>query len=55
MKNKIISLNIFELSEEFRRDPKKEFELAIVIESSVFEILRLDCIKSECQTTKYSA
>ena len=31
-------------SEEFRRDSKPEFELAMVNEPSVFELLRFDCI-----------
>ena len=33
-----------ELAEEFRRD-KNEFELAMVNEPSVFELLRFDCIE----------
>ena len=43
MINKKISLNIcfLEISEEFRRD-KTEFELAMVTEPSVFELLRFD-------------
>ena len=32
------------LSEEFRRDSKNEFELAIVNDPSVFEPSRFDCI-----------
>ena len=42
-----ISPNIcfLELSEEFRRDSKNEFELAMVIEPPVFELLRLYLLK----------
>ena len=39
-------LNIFlpELWEEFRRNSKNDFELAVVNEISVFELFRFDCI-----------
>ena len=45
-KTKNISLNIcfLELSEEFRKGLKNEFELAMVNEPSVFEPSRFDCI-----------
>ena len=33
-----------ELAKEFCRDSKNEFELAMVNEPSVFELLRFDCI-----------
>ena len=43
--NEKISPNIcfLELSEEFRRDSKNEFELAMVNEPSVFELSRFNC------------
>ena len=46
MKNKKISLKIYflELSEEFLGTQKNEFELAMVNEPLVFELLRFDYI-----------
>ena len=43
-----MSLNIcfLELSEEFLRD-KNEFELTMVNEPSVFELLRFNCVRKE--------
>ena len=39
-----ISICFLELSEEFRRESKKnEFEFAMVNEPSVFELLKFDC------------
>ena len=42
--NKNFSLNIsfLEISEEFRRDSKNEFKLALVNEPSEFELLKFD-------------
>ena len=44
---KKISLNKYflEQSKEFRRDSKNKFELAIINEPSVFELLRFYCTK----------
>ena len=38
-----LNICFLELSEEFHRDSKK-FELAMVNEPSLFELLRFDCI-----------
>ena len=38
----------FELSEKILRDSKNEFELAMVNEPSVFELLRFDCSRHSC-------
>ena len=43
-KIKFLLVFVFELSGEFRRDSKNEFELTMVNESSMFELLRFDRI-----------
>ena len=52
MKNNKGSFNIcfLERSNDFRRDSNNEFVLTMVNESSVFELLRFDCINGNGYT-----
>ena len=43
IRKKSINICFLKLSEEFRRDSKNEFELAMVNEPLVFVLLRFDC------------
>ena len=47
-----VNNDLLELSEEFLRDSKNEFESAMVNESSVFESMKFYCIYSQLELHK---